>query len=114
MTTIKVEQFYERFVKPMPTTEQLQLVALITHKLAADLPLVEAIDAAQLPELNNQLQSDIDAYEHISELPEAQKGSPKAVLQLAGTLALDEAEVILQAAQTTRRIDWDMWEGDAE
>jgi hypothetical protein len=55
--------------------------------------------------LDNKVQSDIDAYEHISELPKEQKGSPKAVLQLAGTLALDEAEAILQAAQTTRHID---------
>lgn len=114
MTIITVEQFYEKFVKLMPTTEQLQLVALITHKLAADLPLVEALDAAQLPELAKEVQSDLDAYKHIGELPETQKGSPKAVLQLAGTLALNEAEAIVQAAQTNRRIDWEMWERDTE
>lgn len=114
MTAITVEQFYENFIKLMPTTEQLQLVALITHRLAADLPLIEALDATQLPELDRKVQSDLDAYKHIDEVPEAQKGSPKAVLQLAGTLALDEAEAILQAAQTTRRIDWEMWEGDTE
>ncbi len=114
MTTITVEQFYEKFIKPMPTIEQLRLVALITHQLAADLPLVEAVESAQFPELDTQVRSNIDAYEYIHELPEAQKGSPKAVLQLAGTLSPEEAEAILQAAQIARRIDWQMWEQVAE
>jgi len=38
------------------------------------------------------------------------KGSPQALLQLAGTLTEKEAEDILKAAQECRCIDWEMWE----
>lgn len=37
------------------------------------------------------------------------KGSPRAVLQLAGTLSEEEAEAILRAAQECRRIDPSLW-----
>jgi hypothetical protein len=114
MTTITIEQFYEKFIKPMPTTEKLRLVALITHKLAADLPLVETLEASQLSELDTPVRPSVDVYEHIPDLPEEAKGSPKAVLQLADTLPPEEADAILQAAQMTRRIDWDMWQQVAE
>ncbi len=106
--TVTVEQFYEKFIKSMSTGEQLQLIALITHKLAADLPL--ALEGAPLPELPDQAQPDMAVYEHIRDLPPEQKGSPQAVLQLAGTLSVEEAEAILQAAQSARRIDWEMWD----
>lgn len=96
--TITVEQFYEKFIKSMSTGEQLQLIALITHKLAADLPLVEALETSPLPELPGRVQPGTDVYEHIGELPAEQKGSPQAVLQLAGTLSAEEADAILQAA----------------
>jgi hypothetical protein len=107
--TVTVEQFYEKFVKSMSTGEQLQLIALITPRLAVDLPLVETLEATQLPELPEQVQADMAAYEHIGELPPEQKGSPQAVLQLAGTLSAEEADAILQVAQTARQIDWEMW-----
>ena len=43
--------------------------------------------------------------------PRPRKGSPKAVLRLlAGTLAPEEAEAILKAAQECRRIDRELWE----
>jgi len=42
--------------------------------------------------------------------PKLRKGSPKSVLQLAGTLTHEEAEAILKAAQECRRIDWELWE----
>jgi len=109
MAMITVEQFYEKFIKPMAVTERLQLVALITHELAAELPPIEAAKVVYSPELGAQAGSNIAAYEYISELPEEQKGSPEAVLQLAGTLPPEEADAILQAAQTARRIDWEMW-----
>jgi len=38
------------------------------------------------------------------------KGSPKAILQLAGTLTYEESEAILKTAQECRRIDWELWE----
>ncbi len=38
------------------------------------------------------------------------KGSPQAILQLAGTLTHEEAEAILKAAQECRRIDRELWE----
>ncbi|MBM4081942.1 MAG: hypothetical protein FJ278_19710 [Planctomycetes bacterium] len=41
------------------------------------------------------------------------KGSPQAVLQLAGTLTSEEAEAILKAAQECRRIDWELWKQES-
>jgi hypothetical protein len=46
----------------------------------------------------------------VTPVAQPRKGSPKAVLQLAGTLTSEEANAILQAAQACRRIDWDLWE----
>jgi hypothetical protein len=46
----------------------------------------------------------------VTPVPRPRKGSPKAVLQLVGTLTPEEADAILQAAQACRRIDWDLWE----
>jgi len=37
------------------------------------------------------------------------KGSPRAVLELAGTLTEQEAEAILHAAQQCRQIDQSLW-----
>lgn len=37
------------------------------------------------------------------------KGSPAAVLRLAGTLTHEEADAILKASQTCRRIDPSLW-----
>ena len=42
--------------------------------------------------------------------PTPRKGSPQAILRLAGTLTPEEAEAILKAAQECRRIDWELWE----
>jgi hypothetical protein len=41
--------------------------------------------------------------------PKPRKGSPKAILQLAGTLTYEEAEAILKAARECRRIDQEIW-----
>src|SRR5262245_2533426 len=46
----------------------------------------------------------------VTPVPQPRKGSPQAVLQLAGTLTPAEADAILCAAQACRRIDWDLWE----
>src|SRR4030095_8532882 len=46
----------------------------------------------------------------VTPVPQPCKGSPQAVLQLAGTLTPAEADAILHAAQACRRIDWDLWE----
>jgi len=42
--------------------------------------------------------------------PKPRRGSPKAILQLAGTLTNEEAEAILKAAQECRCVDWELWE----
>ena len=109
MTMITVEQFYEKFIRPMPTPEKLRLVALITGQLATDLSLVEAVEDIQLPESDMEALSDTDAYNYIRTLPEKYRSSPKAVLQLVDTLDPEEADAILQAAQTSRRIDPECW-----
>lgn len=48
----------------------------------------------------------------VTVVPESKprRGSPKAILRLAGTLTPEEAEAILTAAQECRRIDWELWE----
>ena len=38
------------------------------------------------------------------------KGSPKAILQMAGTLTHEESEAILKASQECRHIDKELWE----
>lgn len=38
------------------------------------------------------------------------KGSPRAVLQLAGTLSHDEAELIRKRATEIRRVDAGLWQ----
>ena len=37
------------------------------------------------------------------------KGSPKAIMQMAGTLTYEESEAILKAAQECRNIDRELW-----
>ena len=38
------------------------------------------------------------------------KGSPKAILQMAGTLTHEESEAILKISQECRHIDKELWE----
>ncbi len=40
---------------------------------------------------------------------EPRKGSPAALLRLAGTLTSEEADAILEGAQECRRIDKSLW-----
>ena len=40
---------------------------------------------------------------------EPRRGSPKAILALAGSLTEEEAETIADAARQCRRIDWELW-----
>jgi hypothetical protein len=40
---------------------------------------------------------------------ERRKGSPQAILELAGSLTDEEAETLERAARECRRIDWSMW-----
>ena len=42
------------------------------------------------------------------ETEEPRRGSPKAVLALAGSLTEEEAEMIADLAQSCRRIDWEL------
>jgi hypothetical protein len=37
-------------------------------------------------------------------------GSPQAILQLTGTLSVEEGEAILEVVQDCRRIDWELWD----
>ena len=48
--------------------------------------------------------------------PEARprKGSPKAILQLVGTLTHEEAELIRKAVTEIRRVDRSLWEKQME
>ena len=39
------------------------------------------------------------------------RGSPRSVLQLAGTLSQEEADAILQAAEECRKVDPELWQG---
>jgi hypothetical protein len=41
--------------------------------------------------------------------PAVRKGSPEAILRLAGTLTDEEAEMILAGARSCRSIDPDLW-----
>jgi hypothetical protein len=112
--TTTVEQFYEEFIKPMSTPEQLRLVALITDQLAANFSIAEVGEVPPLSELAVKYWPNSNVYDYIRELPEEQKSSPKVILQLAGTLLPEEAEAITQVTRTFRHIDWEMWEQESE
>lgn len=45
----------------------------------------------------------------VSPQDEPRKGSPTALLRLAGTLTPEEADAILKGAQECRRIDKSLW-----
>jgi len=45
----------------------------------------------------------------VSPEPRLRKGSPRAILELAGTLTDEEADAILKAARECRRVDESLW-----
>jgi hypothetical protein len=53
----------------------------------------------------------------ISPVPDAEstprKGSPEAILRLAGTITQEEAEHFLRVSEECRRIDADLWDEHA-
>jgi hypothetical protein len=48
----------------------------------------------------------------ISPIEGIRRGSPAALLSLAGTLTDEEAEAILKAVEESRRIDPGLWNGE--
>ena len=86
---------------PEAALKALQEVVGLFLKECQAMGTLEVIleEAGYHSELPDQVQPDMAAYEHIGELPAEQKGSPQAVLQLAGTLSGEEADAILQAGQ---------------
>ncbi len=63
MAAITIEQLYEQHIKPMPATEQLQLVTIITKQLATwatieELPQHSSSDPA---ELEAEIEKSVDA-----------------------------------------------------
>ena len=117
MSATTIEQLYEQHIKSMSVVDQLRLVAIITQHLQLSIES-EPVQTGERPERSllelGGAEADIwpgvDAQKSVDELDGKQKGSPQAVLQLAGTLPPEEAEVILQAAQECRQIDWELWE----
>jgi len=72
MQTVRIEQLYERHIKPLPSHEQLKLVELIARKMARDR------DAAKHPKrsimelhgLGAEIWEGIDAQEYVNKLRE--------------------------------------------
>jgi hypothetical protein len=111
MSTMTVQQFYRQHIKPLSVRERLQLVALITQELS-DLTSIEIPAQHHLTKLETaQVGAGPVSYgqEYADMLSDDPKGSPKAILRLAGTLSYEEGEAILQVVQESRRIDWELW-----
>jgi len=43
---------------------------------------------------------------------ELRRGSPQAILQMAGSLSEEDADALLQGAQQCRQIDQSLWESE--
>jgi hypothetical protein len=63
-------------------------------------------------ELENRTELPDGTRVHVDVVPQdsPRKGSPQAVLRLAGTLTNEEADTILAATQLNRRVDVELWE----
>jgi len=72
MSAITVEQLYQRYIEPIPVTEQLQLIALVTKKLATQSKSLEdkKLSLLELEGLGAEIWKDIDAQKYVDELRE--------------------------------------------
>ena len=70
MGAMTVEQLYEQQIKPLPTVQRLQLVALIAHDLArtvsAEAPRQRSV--LELEGLGAEIWEGIDAQAYVKEL----------------------------------------------
>jgi hypothetical protein len=71
MATIKLEEIYERHIKPLPPTERLRLLAIVAQDLAAQAP--EPVEKHQrslleLEGLGAEIWQGIDAQAYVNEL----------------------------------------------
>jgi len=110
MDILTIEQLYEQYIKPLSTGERLRLLSLISQELSA-LPsdkLPSPQSSLETGDVKRTIVNDNEAQESAGKL--VKKGSPQAVLKLAGTLSPEEADAILKTAQECRQIDWEMWE----
>ena len=72
MSAITVEQLYQRYIEPIPVAEQLQLIALVTKKLATQSKYIEDNKRSllELEGLGAEIWKDIDAQKYVDELRE--------------------------------------------
>ena len=70
MATMHVEEIYEQHIKPLPEAEQLRLVALIAHQLAAmaTQPPQPQRSLLELEGLGADIWQGIDAQQYVDEL----------------------------------------------
>lgn len=100
MAITTIEEIYYQYIESLSVSERLQLMALITQQLVQESAGETGLKLAEDANIDPKNGDDL----------EAQKSSPKVLLQLAGTLSAKEADTILQAVQECRHIDWEMWE----
>ncbi|MDZ7266476.1 MAG: hypothetical protein ONB48_03615 [candidate division KSB1 bacterium] len=72
MQTVRIEQLYERHIKPLPSHEQLKLVELIARKMAQDRDAVRHPKRSimELHGLGAEIWEGIDAQEYVTKLRE--------------------------------------------
>ena len=70
MTTLRAEEIYEQHIKLLPEAEQLRLVALIAHQLAATATQTPQPQRSlrELEGLGADLWKGIDAQQYVDEL----------------------------------------------
>jgi len=71
MTAIMLEQLYQRHIKPIPAIRQLQLIALISQRLASHAETTRQNNSRSLLELEGlgaEIWKGIDAQEYIDQL----------------------------------------------
>jgi hypothetical protein len=70
MATMRAEEIYEQHIKPLPEAEQLRLVELIAHRLAATTAHASQPQRSllELEGLGADMWQDIDAQQYVNEL----------------------------------------------
>ncbi len=70
MSAITIEQLYQRYIEPIPVAEQLQLIALVTKKLASQSKSLDDNKRSllELEGLGAEIWKDIDAQKYVDEL----------------------------------------------
>ncbi|HZP84066.1 MAG TPA: hypothetical protein VFB21_20665 [Chthonomonadaceae bacterium] len=71
MATISIEELYDRYIKPRPTTERLRLLAMTAQDLAEQPVEAEEKPQRSIMELHGlgaELWEGVDAQEYVNEL----------------------------------------------